>query len=570
MRIKGIGSSPGITMGEVFILKDPIFTIPTGKCKNIEQEMKLLNHAIMVASEDISDIKSNTLDTLGDKNAEVFDAHIQIAKDPMILNEVQELVTSKKMNVIQAYYDVTRAYIKKFKNMKNLYMRSRAIDIKDVSEKVLAKLLNVELNDPAKITTEVILCANEFTPTDTAQLNSKLVKGFVSSQGSKTSHSAIMARALKVPSVVAVKKLLDYVNNKDMLIINGIEGYVVINPSKSEIIYHEKLLQEYREKMALHDQFKSKECITIDGCRVDIAANISHEEDMDGALENGVDGIGLYRTEFLYMKQRRLPTELEQYRAYRKILEQMPAKKVVIRTLDIGGDKTLKYLPVDVDMSSPLGYRGLRLSLDNIPLFRTQLRALLRASMYGNLHIMFPMVSTISELRSAKALLHEFEEELREEGVPVSSHYKIGVMIEVPAAAVNAQQFAKEVDFFSIGTNDLIQYLFAADRSNRRVTHLYQPLNPSLLRLIKEVIDAAHKEGILVSVCGEMAGDTFVAPVLLGLGLDEFSMNVSNVLEIRHLLSTLSKESMVTLAEKAISLSTETEVKALLDKYLWQ
>jgi len=568
MKINGIGASSGIVFGKVFKLQEVELEIPTYKCADIEKELTKLNKAITQAEETISEIKCNAMNSLDEEHAMIFDAHIQIAKDPEIYAQVKQQMLSQKTNVVKAYFDVTTMFVELFASMDNAYMKERAADVKDVSKRVLSNLLGVKLNDPSTIRSEVIVCANDLTPSDTTQLNKTFVKGFVTNIGGRTSHSAIMARTLEIPAVVGTKNILDLVEDGDEIILNGIDGYVLLNPSKKEIESHEQLQEDYLEKVTIYKQFKDKKTVTKDGVHVELAANIGNPNDLDGVLASGAEGIGLYRTEFLYMNSQTFPTEEEQYMAYKTVLEAIPDKKVVIRTLDIGGDKQLDYLPLDEELNPFLGHRALRLCLDNTELFKTQLRALLRASVHGNLHIMFPMVATLEELRKAKEIIQECNQELRSENKAVSKDYKVGIMVEIPSVAILADQFAKEVDFFSIGTNDLIQYSFAAGRMNEKVSYLYQPLNPSLLRLIKMVIDASHKEGIWTGMCGEMAGDQLAAPILLGLGLDEFSMSASSVLETRFLFSKLSKKEMEELANKALNVGTQNEVKNLVKQYL--
>lgn len=568
MRINGIAASSGIVLSRVFKLQNVTLDIPTHNCQDVDQGLAELKQAIKQAEETILVIKSNALSALDEEHAMIFDAHIQIANDPEIYAQVKHQMQTEKVNVVKAYFDVTTMFVELFAAMDNTYMKERAADVKDVSRRVLSNLLGIKLNDPSEINSEVIVCANDLTPSDTAQLNKNFVKGFVTNIGGRTSHSAIMARTLEIPAVVGTNNVLDSVQDGDAIVLNGIDGYVILCPTDEEIDKHQKLQEEYLKKVTIFKQFKDKKTVTKDGVHVEVAANIGNPADMESVIANGAEGVGLYRTEFLYMNSSTFPTEEEQYNAYKAVLEKIPSKKVVIRTLDIGGDKHLDYLPLDEELNPFLGHRALRLCLDNIELFKTQLRALLRASIHGNLHIMFPMVATLGELRKAKEIIMECEQELAVENKVVSKDYKVGIMVEIPSVAVLADQFAKEVDFFSIGTNDLIQYSFAAGRMNEKVSYLYQPLNPSLLRLIKMVIDASHKEGIWTGMCGEMAGDQLAAPILLGLGLDEFSMSATSVLETRYLFSKLSKTEMEKLADKAVNVGTAQEVKALVKKFL--
>jgi len=568
MMIKGIAASDGITISKVFKLENATVTISEELITDTEKEIELLKSSMAKSTKELEVIRDKTRVNIDEEHAMIFDAHIQIVNDPEMLSQVTDLINNEKRNAAFAFKNVSETFATIFESMDNDYMNERAADVRDVSRRVIAHLLGLSLNDPTMIDEEVIVVAEDLTPSDTAQLDRNFVKGFVTNIGGRTSHSAIMARSLEIPAVVGTKDVLEKVNNGDTLILNGIDGYVLVNPSDEEIKKHQKMNDEYLEKVSIWKKFKDLETVTTDNKTVELAANIGSPDDMTGALDNGAEGIGLYRTEFLYMNNDNFPTEEEQYIAYKMVLEAMPTKKVVIRTLDIGGDKHLDYLPMDEELNPFLGHRALRLCLEKTDLFKTQLRALLRASVHGKLHIMFPMVATLDELRQAKELVAECKLELLNEDKAVSDDIKIGIMVEIPAVAILADQFAKEVDFFSIGTNDLIQYSFAADRMNQKVSYLYQPYNPSLLRLIKMVIDASHKEGIWTGMCGEMAGDQIAAPILLGLGLDEFSMSATSVLQTRHLFSKLSQGEMEELASKALNMGTHNEVQQLVENYL--
>jgi phosphotransferase system enzyme I (PtsI) len=447
-------------------------------------------------------------------------------------------------------------------------MRERAADIKDIKKRLLCHILNVEINDVSLINEPVVIVAEDITPSETAQLDRNFVKGFATNIGGRTSHSAIMARSLEIPAVVGLKSILDEVHHGDMIILDGVSGDVLLNPSDETIKQYEAKLSEFIENKKLLQKYLDKKSITVDGHQVELSANIGTPDDVDGVIANGGEGVGLYRTEFLYMGRSSFPTEDEQFDAYKSVLERMNQKPIVIRTLDIGGDKELSYLDMPDEMNPFLGYRAIRLCLDRQEIFITQLRALLRASVYGSLKIMFPMIATVQEFLDAKAILMETKEQLISEGIKVSESIEVGMMVEIPAAAILADQFAKHVDFFSIGTNDLIQYTFAADRMNENVSYLYQPYNPSLLRLIKMVIDAAHKEGIWAGMCGEMAGDQIAIPILLGLGLDEFSMSATSILSARALMSKLNKKGLESLASEALLMSHNNDVKAMVQSYL--
>ena len=565
MRINGIGASDGIAINKVFKLEAVVLDVNDSKVENIEVEQDKLCKAIAQSVQELQKIREKTAIKLDEEHAMIFDAHIQIANDPEIARQVADMIKSSNVNAAYAFKTVSEMFAQMFESMDNAYMQERAADVRDVSRRIIAHLLDVKLSDPTMIDEEVIVVADDLTPSDTAQLDRQFVKGFITNIGGRTSHSAIMARSLEIPAIVGTKNTLENVRNGDLVILDGMDGVVIINPTDEEVTEYTKKNDLYLEKVAVWSKYVNEPSITTDDKHVEIAANIGSPDDVDSVLKNGAEGVGLYRTEFLYMNNDNFPTEDEQYVAYKMVLESLKGKKVVIRTLDIGGDKHLDYLPMDEELNPFLGHRALRLCLERTDLFKTQLRALLRASIYGDLHIMFPMVATLNEVRKAKALLQVCKEELISEGHKVNDDLKVGIMVEIPAVAILADQFAKEVDFFSIGTNDLIQYSFAADRMNQKVSYLYQPYNPSLLRLIKMVIDASHKEGIWTGMCGEMAGDQIAAPILLGLGLDEFSMSASSVLQTRYSFSKLSYTEMKEMAEHCLNLGTHEEVQEYVE-----
>lgn len=443
-------------------------------------------------------------------------------------------------------------------------MKERAADIRDVSKRVLAYLLGLDFSSPSHQEEDIILVAEDLTPSDTAQLDRRYVKGFVTDIGGRTSHSAIMARSLEIPAVVGTKSITQEINASVTLIVDGMKGVVIIDPSEEEIEGYQKKKIEYESQMAELSKLVGAATLTKDGHHVELAANIGSPQDVKGVLENGAEGIGLFRSEFLYMGRDDFPNEEEQFLAYKQVVEQMGQKPVVIRTLDIGGDKQLSYLELPNELNPFLGFRAIRLCLEQQEVFKTQLRALLRASAFGNLKIMFPMIATLEEFRQAKEILLEEKRALLTSGVAVSDQLEVGIMIEIPSAALIADQFAKEVDFFSIGTNDLIQYTMAADRMNERVAYLYQPYHPAILRLIERVIQAAHAEGKWVGMCGEMAGDQTAIPILLGLGLDEFSMSASSILPARNQILHLSKEEIGQQTDTILSMSSSREVESFV------
>jgi len=569
-QVSGIAASDGIAQAKAYLLIEPDLTVEKTSVTDTGAEKDRLTKAIDESKEQLGKIRSIAAEALGEEEAQVFDAHVMVLSDPDLIDQTHAVIDNDKVNAEFAFKQVTDTFIAMFEGMEdNAYMQERAADIKDVRKRVLARLLNVTLPSPATIDEEVIIIAEDLTPSDTAQLNKKYVKAFVTDIGGRTSHSAIMARSLEIPAIVGTKNITELVKEDDYLIVDGMEGEVIINPSEEDISSFNKKAEEFAQLKADWDRLKDEPSLTKDGKHVELAANIGTPKDLEGVNNNGGEAIGLYRTEFLYMDSAELPSEDEQYDAYKKVLEGMGDKPVVVRTMDIGGDKELPYLELPVEMNPFLGYRAIRVSLDQDSVFRTQLRALLRASVHGTLRIMFPMIATLPEFRAAKAILEEEKAKLIEEGTEVSDSIEVGIMIEIPAAAVLADQFAKEVDFFSIGTNDLIQYTMAADRMNERVSYLYQPYNPSILRLIKGVIDAAHSEGKWAGMCGEMAGDQIAVPLLVGLGLDEFSMSATSILKIRSLLRKLDTAEMKELADKALTeCTTSEEVMALVDQYV--
>ena len=566
--LQGIAASDGIAIAKVYTLTEPDLSFTKISVEDTDNEISRLEKALEVSTKEIELIKETALKNLGEEEAQVFEAHLMVLSDPELVGQVKDAITSQKVNAEHALKEVSDMFISIFAGMEdNPYMQERAADIRDVSKRILANLLGVKIPSPATIKDEVVVVAGDLTPSDTAQLNRQYVKAFVTDIGGRTSHSAIMARSLEIPAIVGTKEITSLAKDGDLIIIDGFSGDVFLNPSEEVVTEYRAKAEAFAAQQAEWEKLKDADTFTKDGHQVELAANIGTPKDLEGVIHNGAEGVGLYRTEFLYMDSHDMPTEEDQFEAYKAVLEGMNGKPVVVRTMDIGGDKELPYLPLPHEMNPFLGYRAIRISLNEPEMFRTQLRALLRASVYGKLRIMFPMIATLNDFRGAKALLEEEKAKLVAEGVAVSDDIQVGIMIEIPAAAVLAHQFAKEVDFFSIGTNDLIQYTMAADRMNERVSYLYQPYNPSILTLIKHVIDSAHKEGKWAGMCGEMAGDQTAVPLLVGLGLDEFSMSASSVLKTRSLISKLTLEEMKALADKAINeCATVQEVEALVEE----
>ncbi|EOA9314975.1 phosphoenolpyruvate--protein phosphotransferase [Staphylococcus aureus] len=567
--IKGIAASDGVAIAKAYLLVEPDLTFDKNeKVTDVEGEVAKFNSAIEASKVELTKIRNNAEVQLGADKAAIFDAHLLVLDDPELIQPIQDKIKNENANAATALTDVTTQFVTIFESMDNEYMKERAADIRDVSKRVLSHILGVELPNPSMIDESVVIVGNDLTPSDTAQLNKEFVQGFATNIGGRTSHSAIMSRSLEIPAIVGTKSITQEVKQGDMIIVDGLNGDVIVNPTEDELIaYQDKRECYFADKKELQ-KLRDADTVTVDGVHAELAANIGTPNDLPGVIENGAQGIGLYRTEFLYMGRDQMPTEEEQFEAYKEVLEAMDGKRVVVRTLDIGGDKELSYLNLPEEMNPFLGYRAIRLCLSQQDIFRPQLRALLRASVYGKLNIMFPMVATINEFREAKAILLEEKENLKNEGHDISDDIELGIMVEIPATAALADVFAKEVDFFSIGTNDLIQYTLAADRMSERVSYLYQPYNPSILRLVKQVIEASHKEGKWTGMCGEMAGDETAIPLLLGLGLDEFSMSATSILKARRQINGLSKNEMTELANRAVDCATQEEVIELVNNYV--
>ena len=570
--LKGIAASDGVAVAKAYLLVQPDLSFETLSVEDTNAEEARLDAALEASQNELSLIRENAVASLGEEAAQVFDAHMMVLSDPEMVGQIKETIRTKKINAEAGLKEVTDMFIAIFEGMEdNPYMQERAADIRDVTKRVLANLLGKKLPNPATINEEAIVVAHDLTPSDTAQLNKQFVKAFVTNIGGRTSHSAIMARTLEIAAVLGTNNITDLVKDGDVLAVSGITGEVVINPSEEQIAAFKSAGEAYAKQKAEWALLKDAKTVTADGKHFELAANIGTPKDVEGVNDNGAEAVGLYRTEFLYMDSQDFPTEDDQYEAYKAVLEGMNGKPVVVRTMDIGGDKELPYFDLPKEMNPFLGYRALRISISETgnQMFRTQLRALLRASVHGKLRIMFPMVALLTEFRTAKGILEEEKAKLVAEGVAVADDIEVGIMIEIPAAAMLADQFAKEVDFFSIGTNDLIQYTMAADRMNEQVSYLYQPYNPSILRLINSVIKAAHAEGKWAGMCGEMAGDQTAVPLLVGMGLDEFSMSATSVLRTRSLMKKLDTAKMQEYANRALTeCSTMEEVLELSKEYV--
>jgi phosphotransferase system enzyme I (PtsI) len=568
--IKGIAASNGIVIGKAYVVQSakkalPRYQVPPGQR---EQELARLKKSQAETREQLEAIRAKLAAQAGEQEAAIFDAHLMLLEDPMLAEAITEKI-AQGSNAEGAVQDTGETFAAMFDAMEDEYMRGRSADVRDIANRWVNNLLGVKTGSLGGMTEPAVVFAHDLAPSDTAQMNRTLVLAFVTETGGRTSHSAIMARSLEIPAVVGAGDF-GPLRTGDTVIVDGGAGQVLVNPDSELLAEYQERRQALARRRAQLLALKDLPSQTTDGKQFELVANIGTPNDADSALAYGAQGVGLYRTEFLYMDRGDMPSEQEQYEAYRKVLAAFGDLPVIIRTLDIGGDKELPYLEMAKELNPFLGNRALRLCLANLPLFKTQLRALLRAGLTGNLWIMLPMVATLGEVRRTKDLLGEVEEELTREGIPFSRTYKLGIMVEIPAAAVQADHFAREVDFFSIGTNDLIQYTCAADRMNENVSYLYDPFNPAVLRLIESVIQAGHREGKMVGMCGEMAGEPLAAPLLVAMGLDEFSMSASSIPQVKAAIRSLSYSRCRELWEEARELSEGREIRKLLEAALPQ
>ncbi|MDO6355480.1 phosphoenolpyruvate--protein phosphotransferase [Caloramator sp. CAR-1] len=530
--LKGIAASSGIAIGKAYVIREEENAINRYEVKDTEKEIKRFQGAILKAKEEIESIKETAVKNFGEEKALIFEAHLMILEDEEFKASVIEKI-KQNINAEYAVKETVEMFEGIFLSMEDEYMRERAADIRDIGGRIIGALKGEEKSSIGDIKDKCIIVAKDLTPSDTAQLNREYVLGFITELGGKTSHSAIIARALEIPAVSGIKGATEILKTGDLIILDGVKGIIYINPDESLIDeYQNKIQREMEEKRELLI-YKDRKVLTKDGKRIEVAANISSKEEVDVALKYGADGIGLFRTEFLFMNRETAPTEEEQFEVYKYVLEKMDFRPVIIRTLDVGGDKKIPYIDVGTELNPFLGLRAIRLCFERLDLFKTQLKALLRASIYGNLKIMFPMISKVDEIKRAKEILEDVKAELKKAGQKFSDKIEIGIMIEVPSAAIISDLLAKEVDFFSIGTNDLIQYTLAVDRMNEKVSNIYEPSHPAVLRLIKMVIDNAHKEGKWVGMCGEMASDISMIPLLIDYGIDELSMSAPSVLKVK-------------------------------------
>lgn len=561
--LKGKGVSTGIGFGKIVILKNEEKVIEKKTVENPEAEMQkfkqAFNQVVKETEEMIGKLSGTELD--------IMQAYLMIMQDPSLISETENAITNLNYSAEYAVEVGFNSVIQIFENMDDEYMAARSRDIADIKNRVLSKLFNEETINISKLEENTIIVAKELTTSDTAKLDFKNVSGIITELGGTNSHTSIMARTHGIPAITKVEEATKIFRNGDYVAIDGLLGEIYLNPSEEEKQKLLKLKEEIQKENQELEKFKGLETKTKDGYKVELVANIGTPADVEIVLKNTAEGVGLLRSEFLYMDSENMPTEEEQYNAYKEVAEKMQGKSVIIRTLDVGGDKELKYLKLEKEANPFLGYRAIRLCLDNLNIFKTQLRAILRASHYGNLSIMFPMISSIEELREAKKILEECKTELDNENIPYKKDIKTGIMIEIPSAALISYGLARECDFFSIGTNDLIQYTVAVERGNEKIAKLYTKFHPGVIKLVKEAINGAHDGGIFCGMCGEAAGDELYIPLLIGLGLDEFSMNSNSILKARKIISNLEKSKCEKLAERILMLSSAEEVEKELKKF---
>ena len=568
--ISGIPASPGIVFGKALVLKEEKIVLDMQKIKDsqVDEEIARFYAGREVAVEQLNSIKERAYQSLGEEKAAIFEGHLMILEDEELEEEIIDYLRSNHVNAAVATNVVIDQQVAILSEIDDEYLKERAGDIRDIGNRLIKNILGMHIIDLGEINEEAILVAYDLTPSETAQLNLDKVLGFVTDIGGRTSHTSIMARSLELPAIVGTNNVTELVNTGDFLILDALNNVVYVNPSQDDIQRLKALQAKLADEKAELAKLKDLPALTLDGHRVDVVANIGTIRDIEGAERNGAEGVGLYRTEFLFMDRDQLPTEEEQFIAYKDVVEAMNGNLVILRTMDIGGDKELPYLDLPKEMNPFLGWRAIRIALDRREILNAQLRAVLRASAYGKLAVMFPMIISVEEIRELKSVIEELKVELRNEGKAFDENIQIGVMVETPSAAVNAKFLAKEVDFFSIGTNDLTQYTLAVDRGNELISHLYNPMSPSVLSLIKQVIDASHAEGKWTGMCGELAGDERATVLLLGMGLDEFSMSAISVPRIKKLIRNVNYQDAKLLAEKALQQPTAAEIERLVIDFL--
>ena len=568
--ISGIPASPGIVFGKALVLKEEKIVLDTEKIKDdqIDAEVARFYAGREAAVEQLTAIKDRAFQSLGEEKAAIFEGHLMILEDEELEEEIIAYLRSHKVNAGVAASRIIDQQVEMLSEIDDEYLKERAGDIRDIGNRLIKNILGMKVVDLGEIDEEAILVAYDLTPSETAQLNLDKVLGFITDIGGRTSHTSIMARSLELPAIVGTNDVTEKVKTGDYLILDAINNAVYVNPSREDIERLKKLEAQLAEEKAELAKLKDLPALTLDGHRVDVVANIGTIRDCEGADRNGAEGVGLYRTEFLFMDRDQLPSEEEQFIAYKEVVEAMNGRIVILRTMDIGGDKELPYLDLPKEMNPFLGWRAIRIAFDRRQILHDQLRAVLRASAFGKLAVMFPMIISVEEIRELKSVIEVLKQELRNEGKAFDENIQIGVMVETPAAAVNARFLAKEVDFFSIGTNDLTQYTLAVDRGNEMISHLYNPLSPAVLNLIKQVIDASHAEGKWTGMCGELAGDEKATLLLLGMGLDEFSMSAISIPRIKKLIRNVNFHDAKELADSALQKPTAVEIEQLVADFL--
>jgi phosphotransferase system enzyme I (PtsI) len=563
-KMRGIGVSSGIANGYVLKKAELLKVIEKKIVTDSETEIERLNNARKISLGRIEKLLCQLTRANRSEEAQIFEAHQALINDEIFFGEVEKKVIAENVNVEWALEVITKKYLKSFEDLEDEYLKERKIDIIDVMAQITNILMGIEESDFKELSDNVVIVAKDLAPSDFAKINLSKVIGFVTERGSQTSHVSIMARSYGLPAVAGLEGIWKQAENGDVILVDGETGTVILNPTNAEIDVFQMKQQKLREFNVTLKALKDCQTLSQDGLKLEIAANIGAPREVEAVLENGGEGIGLYRTEFLYMSRNSFPSEEEQFIAYKTVVEKMNGKPVVIRTLDVGGDKNLPYMDISKEDNPFLGYRAIRICLENDDIFKTQLRALLRASKYGNLKIMFPMISCIEELQAAKAKLKVVVDELKRENIAINEKIEVGMMVEIPAAAINADMFAKEVDFFSIGTNDLIQYSLAVDRGNQKIAHLYNQLHPAVLRLIQRIIAAAHQENIWVGICGEAAADPRLAPVFAAMGIDELSVNSKSILKIRWMINNSSCREMKKVVTQIMNMPTAGEIENYL------
>jgi len=565
--ISGILASPGITFAKALLLQEDEISLNIHKVQDTEHEITRFLDGRAKTSAQLEIVKQKALETFGEEKEAIFEGHIMLLEDEELEEDIVAYMKKNRCSADFAINHVVEENAKMLQELDDPYLRERAADFRDIGNRLLKNVLGIQLVDLSNISEEVVLIANDLTPSETAQINLDKVLGFITDIGGRTSHTSIMARSLEIPAIVGTNEITEKVKNGDLIILDALNNEIIINPSKAQLTKAKAIRDEFLNEKAELAKIKELPAETLDGHQVEIGANVGSVKDTDGAKRNGAECVGLYRTEFLFMDREQLPSEEEQFVAYKDVVEAMEGKACIIRTMDIGGDKDLPYLNLPTELNPFLGWRAIRICFDRPEIMNPQLRALLRASAFGKIRIMFPMIISVEETRKLKAILETLKSELTDEGVAYDKDIEIGVMIETPAAAAIAHHLIKEVDFFSIGTNDLTQYTLAVDRGNELISDLYNPLAPSVLTLIKTVIDASHAAGKWTGMCGELAGDERATLLLLGMGLDEFSMSAISIPTVKKIIRSTNFSEVKALADKALSMATAAEIETLVNDF---